>query len=264
MKRMLGMVALMMVLILTVGCLSAGSAKAATTYTLGNQLSYDTGMTTISWTRSGDSEQVKVYVRAIDNGSSDQTLWLVGTTANTFVTTDVCLPGYRYRVLLCDLDDYVLEEKDYDMPAPVTFSDGNLKNTSVKVQLETRSAPYGTRTYNTEKKLSAAKIERDMNDYTTWYGVKFLMQMPRLAKPRTFFVTLAFESPEGYIYVETAQDITFDRVNGGYQTIWWELIGTGFFRDMLGKTGHIPAGRYKTILYWDGMLVNESTFAVGD
>ena len=265
MKRMMKRIALALVLALAVSALlPQGAALAAATYELDSYVTYDTGRTTISWSRSGDAEEVTVYIQVINNGTSEQSLWRIGTTTGTKVTTTEMLPGRSYRVSLTDSDNYVLAEKDYDMPAPVTFQDGNLKSTSVKVKIEKRSAPYNTRNYSMEKSLSASKIQSNMEAKTTWYGVKFLMQMPRLAKPRTFFVTLAFESPDGYLYVETAQEITFDKVNGGYQTIWWDLIGTYFFRDMLAKTGTVPAGKYTTILFWDGMLVNQSTFDVGN
>ena len=105
MKRMTGIMALVMALVLLVGCWPVSHAKAAATYTLGDRLTYDTGKTTITWTRSGDSELVNIYLRAIGNGSSEQSLWRVGTTSATSVTTDMCLPGYHYRVSICDLDD---------------------------------------------------------------------------------------------------------------------------------------------------------------
>ena len=88
------------------------------------------------------------------------------------------------------------------------------------------------------------------------------MRMPTLAKPRTFFVTVAFESPDGFIWVDKAEEITFDQVTGGYQTIWWNIAGPNFFEKLYETTGNIPEGKYTTYLYWDGMWVNTSTFNV--
>ena len=58
------------------------------------------------------------------------------------------------------------------------------------------------------------------------------------------------------------EDVTFDRVNNGYQTIWWNLAGVDFFYNLYNITGDIPSGTYRTHLYWDGMWVNDSTFKV--
>ena len=177
--------------------LPQGAARASAEYTLDDSPSFDSGVTTISWTRTGEEEDVKVYIRAIDNGTSEQSLWLIGTTSSTSAVTNKMLPGKRYHVTIADTENYILAETDYELPAPAAFTDGSLKNTSVKVKIEKRSAPYNTRDYETEKTLSAAKMKSDMEAQTAWYGIKYLMQMPRLAKPRSFFVTLAFDSGGG-------------------------------------------------------------------
>ena len=236
--------------------------KLETAYKLANSLTYNKGITTVSWTYEGTEKAKYVVGQVIDNGSAEQSIWIADDVSSTRATTGECIPGKRYHIEILDSMYSVLAEKDYDMPAPVKFEDGKLKDVSVKVKMELRSAPYGTWDYKKVNKFSAAKIQEDLKAETTWYGVKYQMQMPQLAKPRTFFVTLAFESPDGFLYVENCDDVTFDRVDGGYQTIWWNLIGGNFFRALYRMNEKIPSGKYKAILFWDGMLVNESSFTV--
>ena len=56
--------------------------------------------------------------------------------------------------------------------------------------------------------------------------------------------------------------MTYDRVNGGTQTLWFYLTGERFFKYLYRNTGTIPAGDYRVDLFWDGMWVNTSTFKV--
>ncbi len=266
MKRSLGMMrglALVLALALCAGCV--GTAAAEDGLTLSEYVTYRSGYTTFNWTVNGnDPGKVRVYVQIIHNGTSEQSMWLVGETSGTSLTTDRCVPGKEYHVSLCDGEDYILCERDYLIPEAATFSDGSLKHNSVKVSIEKRSAPFNTypEKYTVLKSFSASEMEAKLNSGTTWYGMKYQMKMPQLRKPRTFFVTVVFESPDGYLHTDVATDITFDRVSNGYQTVWWNLRGAEFFYYLLNKTGRIPTGTYRINLFWDGMWVNETTFDV--
>ena len=65
-----------------------------------------------------------------------------------------------------------------------------------------------------------------------------------------------------FFLTEVSQDETYDRVNNGYQTMWYYMIGSNFFSQLYSTTGTIPQGEYKVHLFWDGMWVNTSTFRV--
>lgn len=228
---------------------------------LRDSLSYSTGVTTISWDVSGsDPGSFKVYVEVVNNGAAKQMRINAGTTSAHTITTMECIPDKEYEVILADGNDNILDRRTYRMPAATTFMDGKLKNTSVKISLETRRMELG----KDPKKVKALKAQEiiDGLSNSVYYGVKYQMRMPTLAKTRDFFVTLAFEAPNGFLYVDKAGPVTFDRVSGGYQTVWWKLAGAEFFLRLYLTNLEIPAGQYTTYLYWDGMWVNTSHFKV--
>ena len=242
------------------GCLLAGAAMADGV-TLADSLYYEAGWTTITW--SGSSGTCRVYQETINNGEVEQDLWNLGTSSNGTIQSKLCVPGKAYRISVCDENDNILAEKDYWLPQAPTFQDGKLKNTSVKITTEMRS--YQNANIQNHKKvnrLSARDIIAGEEASTYYYGMKYQMRMPTLAKPRTFFVTLVYEAPNGFVYVDKAQDITFDKVNGGYQTIWWDIAGVNFFDSLYHTTGTVPVGTYQATLYWDGMWVNTLEFQV--
>ena len=260
-KRMLILSLFVLLAVLALGCVCT-SAHAATTASLNNYVRYDLGVTTISWSVSGgEASPYKIVLQVINNGPSAQTRWNLGTTnSHSFQTTE-CIPGKSYRISLYGSDGSKLDEKDYTMDYPVTFEDGRLKASSVKISIENRKMKPGS----DPKKISAlraSEIMAGLDDKSAYYGVKYQMKMPQLAKGRSFFVTLAFESPDGYLYVERATEITFDRVSNGYQTLWWKLAGNNFFDALYDQTGTIPRGTYTIYLYWDGMWVNTINFKV--
>lgn len=248
------------VLLLWVSAAVADSAK----YTLSDTIRYEKGMSTISWTVEGSAEKVKV-VACLDTGNESvkQKAFLVGETSGRSIKTEYLAPGQSYTIFLLDADFNMLAVKVCKVPDVPVFADGLLKDTSVKVTLEKREYPLDTQKPKKVSQLSAKAIAEDLTNGKKYYGVKYHMQMPKLAKPRTFFVTLVFEAPNGFMTVERAKDLTFDRVDGGYQTLWWEIAGPEFFYDLYNANESIPTGTYKIHLYWDGMKVNTSTFDVG-
>lgn len=265
MKRRLKLYLFLGAVVLILGLLGLCAAAEASA-TLKNYLDYDGGTATISWDVSGgDSSSYIVLLEVINNGYAKQTRWNLGETKNHSLRTTECIPGKSYRVTLLDNVYSILDTKEYTLSDAAVFQDGKLKNTSVKVSIEPRKMKAGGNASKDAKKvkaLKAAEIKAAIENESEYYGIKFQMKMPQLAKPRSFFVTLAFESPDGYLYVEQATDVSFERVNNGYQTLWWNLAGVNFFRYLHKETGDIPTGTYTTYLYWDGMWVNTSTFKV--
>ena len=243
-------------------CVSAAFAEEVE-YTF-NKLQYDKGVTTISWTKSKENDGAKYLLLMIDSGNDVKQKVIAIEPENNAIHTDQMIPGQKYFVYLVDENFNILSSNDCSLPDVPTFEDGLLKDTSVKVKLETREYPVSTGKAKKVNALSAKKIIEGLKDQSLYYGVKYHMQMPKLAKPRTFFVTVVFESPDGFMTVERATDITFDRVSGGYQEIWWEIAGPEFFYDLYRANEKVPTGTYKIHLYWDGMKVNTSEFKVGE
>ncbi len=252
---------IMILLIALLGCLMIGTA-GADEITLADNLSYYGGWTTINWTSTDGGSHI-IYLEAINNGEAPQDVWNLGTTSANSIQTQRCVPGKAYRVTVCDEQSYILAEKDYWLPQAPTFEDGKLKNTSVKISTEFRSYPASNlENWKKIKSLSSADIISGADSASMYYGMKYQMRMPTLVKPRTFFVTLVYEAPNGFLYVDKAQDITFDKVSGGCRTIWWNIAGVDFFDSLYHTTGVVPIGTYTATLYWDGMWVNTLEFSV--
>ncbi len=254
MKRLISVVFMIM--------FTCSIASAALAGAILRQPVYESGRTTIRWDVTGnDPGTFQVMVQPVDNGPAKQTVRDVGTTRSKSITTTECIPGKSYEITLKDGAGEVLDRQVFRMDEPITFEDGKLKNTSVKISMEFRQTNDGSK-YSKIKSLKSQDIFDGFLAQGPYYGIKYTMKMPQLAKQRSFFVTLVFEAPNGYLFVEQATDVTFDRVNKGYQTLWWNLAGYKFFMDLLMNTFEIPVGEYKIHLYWDGMWMNTSTFRV--
>ncbi len=260
----MGQKAWIVVLVLTALLWSmTGTALAETRVTLKDYLPYENGKTRIEWDVTGDeASSYKVLLQLINNGTASQTRWNVGKTDKHYIQTSECLPGKAYEITVTDANNNVLDRASFQMDEPETFVDGKLKNTSIKITTKPRKVATGTRDYKDVKALKKSEIIEGVTSKKTYYGIRYQMKMPQLVKERSFFVTLAFESPDGYVYVEQATDVEFSRVSNGYQTLWWEITGMNFFANLYSSTGDIPTGTYTVYLYWDGMWVNTTTFKV--
>lgn len=244
----------------------ASAASAAGTVTLSDRVTYSTGITRISWDVSGaEADTYKVYAEVTGKGNSKQMTMYLGETTNHTLQTNQCIPGLTYKFTITDGSYTTLDEKEITLPSPDIFSDGKLRDTSIKVSIEPRMLKAGDMISKDTKKvnnLKAADIMAGIDDGTASYGVKYTMRMPQLKEARSFFVTVAFESPEGFVYTWYADDMEFERVNRGYQTIWFYMAGSDFFRELYKTTGEIPIGKYSIYLFWDGMWVNKIDFNV--
>lgn len=232
---------------------------------LADSVTCEGGYTTVSWTKEGTTAQTYTVVIQPVNGSAAQQMVKAAETDGYSARIAEILPGKTYNVLLMNEARLTLSSRTYTVPGAPVFEDGKLKNNSVKIRLEPRKMRGGGENKKDTKKiktLKAAEIIAGARDESMDYGVRYTMKMPKLAKPRTFFVTVAFESPDGFLFTEVAADVTFDQVKGGKETIWFYMIGERFFKYLYKNTGNVPAGEYKTYLFWDGKWANTSTFKV--
>ena len=264
MKKRISVFLLSVLLALACLCVPI-AASAATNLVLGENISYEGGYTTISWDVAGD--ELSTYVVYIEpvNGTAKQMTLKVGETGGHSVRAVEMIPGKTYKVIVADENRKILDSKIYVMPEPVTFEDGKLKNTSVKISVEPRKMRTGGDKKKDTKKLKALKADEIVagtQDGSTDYGIRYTMKMPKLAKARTFFVTLAFESPDGFMMTEIAQEVTYDRVKDGTEKIWFYLTGERFFKYLHRNMETVAAGDYRVDLFWDGMWVNTATFRV--
>ena len=237
--------------------------QPAHTAQLSDTIVYREGVSTISWTVQGSRISCDVIMEAV-NGNSKQHRWNLGSGTSS-VKTSMLMPGKTYQITLVETDSSeILDEKTYTMPRASTFEDGRLKNTSVKVTIELRKLDAGKPRSEAKKvsSLSADKIINSIRNGGESYGFKYQMRMPTLAKPRSFYVTIYIESPDGFLEAEIWSDMEFKRVSGGYQTIWYYMLGDDYFENLYKITGDIPSGNYTVTMFWDGMYVNQSTFKV--
>ena len=253
------------VLLFLVLLCAASAALADTTVTLSDRVDYDAGWTTISWDVAGDElDEYDVYIKAINNGSATQTTFYCGDTKNHSLKADNMIPGKSYTVYVTDSEGRIYDSRDYEMAEPTVFVDGKLKNTSIKISVEPRRLKKGDPAKKAGKlsQFKASEIEKGIDEDAYYYGLKYSMKMPQLGHERVFFLTLAFESPDGYLMVVSAENMTYEYVARGYQTIWYYILGTNYFPNMLKTTGGIETGKYKAIMFLDGMWVNDTNFVV--
>jgi hypothetical protein len=258
MKKLLILTALLLALLLPL------TALAGTSVTLDPTVSTADGRTTIRWT-PGDFPEggYKVYVSAVNPGGSAELVQLAGTTSGKSLVTGLMAPNRTYKVYVTSTGNKILGSCTYTMEDVPVFEDGKLRNSSVKVSSELRRLDNNTGRYTILNSFRASTMETALaQDSNMYFCMKYVMRMPQLAKPRSFFVQLVFESPDGYTYTDKATDITFDRVSNGYQTVWWEYAGADFFTNLYRQTGHITAGKYTLTLYWDGCYVNTTTLNI--
>ena len=242
------------------------AASAAGDAVLSDSVVYDCGMTRISWSVSGSgADTYNVYAQITGSGNVRQALVNLGSTSGTSLETSSLAPGKEYEITLADGNFRILDTRTYRLAEAPVFQDGKLKNTSVKISTEARKMKAGGNPKKDIKKIGSFKakdIEAAAENDSEYYGLKFTMRMPQLVKHRAFFVTVAFESPDGFYLVDWAKSVEFERVNRGYETIWLPLAGYNFFRNLYRITGSVPKGRYQIHLFWDGMWVNTVPFSV--
>ncbi len=258
MKKILAVTALLLILLLPL------SVLAGTAVTLDATVSVNSGRSVIRWT-PGDlpAGGYKVYVSAVNPGGSAELVQLAGTTDGSSLTTGLLAPNRTYKVYVTNTDNIILGSAVYITEDVPVFEDGKLKHTSVKISTEPRRLNNATGKFKKLKSFKASEMESTMaSEPDTYFCMKYLMRMPKLIKARAFFVQVVFDAPNGYSYTEKAEDVTFDKVKNGYQTLWWDRAGANFFSQLYSQTGSIPAGEYTITLYWDGCFVNTTTFKV--
>ncbi len=252
--------AVLLSLVLLLAAFLPAAAGADTAVKLADDVRSRDGKVTISWHVTGTGvSSFKVYAK-FSSGDSKQTRYLIGMTSSNSITTGRLMPGKRYEITVTDVLGNQLGSKSYKMPKEGKFKDSKLKSSSVKVTI----TPMKQSGSSKPKKatLKAKTIKKAVKKNGDAYSVKYHIKMPRLTKDRSFFVSIFIQAPNDFMKCALAQDVDFDKVSNGYQTLWLDMLDTDFFPDLYEATKEIPSGKYKITMYWDGMLVNSSTFKV--
>lgn len=251
-----------LLMVLTVALLMSACVVAGATVILDETVTSFDGQSTIRWNSDSVPQGgFTVIIEALNSRGSASLFQMAGQTTQNSLITGILAPNNTYRVYIVDNDFNILDSHDYVMPSVSDFQDGKLTTKSVKVTTEKRQATSDGK-YKRVSSFNATDMNAIASAGTAFSCMKYQMQMPQLAYSRNFYVQLVFEAPNGYVYTEIAKEVTFDRVNDGYQTLWWDYAGADFFDALYRQTGNIPSGQYTIYLYWDGYFVNALTFAV--
>ena len=258
MKRNLLCILLVTVLFV---CVLPMAASADSGARLGSSIYTDKGYVTVTWSgRSSDNYYLFTQCNdSVSGGKQPQELSGIGSFNSCEL--EGLLPGHSYQVYLVDSSFQVVDAKSYNIPYTGAFSDGKLKDTSVKVTIDLKKKTSGG-SVSSISELKSSDIARDLRNQSAYYGFKYTMQMPKLAKTRSFHMILAVKAPNGMISTTDFGDVSFDSVSNGYQTLWANFTGNQIFSEEYDTFGTVPSGTYTVELYWDGMIVNRQTIRV--
>lgn len=211
----------------------------------------------------------KVFYKISDpNAVASQGKFIAGEdesdaiTYKTSFTYDGIAPGHYYTIFVEDANG---EEISQDFkPAKVEdFSDGALSGSSIKVSTEYRRIDPGQEATEAKEigKFSASEMESGIaKGYS--YGLYYRIDMPQLSRDRSYETMIVFTAPNGYVQTAVHKNVTYPRYNNGKGYHFWYCTGDAFFAELNRNNGGIPSGTYTVDLYWDGMLVNTSSFSV--
>ncbi|MGN1021520.1 MAG: hypothetical protein ACI4O7_14245 [Aristaeellaceae bacterium] len=243
----------------------------ARTFDISPSITANDGCYTITWEDSANASPYKLtYLYVDDSSPAKQCLFWGGnneqasTTSSKSFTYRYLIPGKTYKLTVEDCNG-VKTSRTITLPAPTSFVDGKLKSSSIKVTWKYRYLESGA-DYEDAKSLdafTASKMMTNMTNSGYRYGLNYRISLPQLATSREFYTTIAFYAPNGFAKAEVAGETSyssFNNASGSYCT--WYCIGTDFFTLLYDNNDTIPTGTYRVELYWDGMLVNTTSFTV--
>ena len=221
--------------------------------------SYKDGYLTVKWEDSAGASPYTVSYRYLDSSSAQWNFVLDSTYSKNYVLGD-CSPGHTFLITVTDKNN-VKATKQVTTPDPLNFEDGKLAYTAIKVSIEPRARGLDDDA-TAAKKISGFKASELISQMgKKYYGFRYTVSYPQLAKPRTYHTQITIEAPSGYFEILDMGETEYSRFDGKAQ-LWWYHIGTSYFDNMYKLTNEVPTGKYTVQLYWDGMWVNTTTFQV--
>lgn len=227
-----------------------------------NTYSASEGKTTIRWNSNYDgSFEVRAYQVGFENVE-----WCsyIGNTTNKFITTQRLVPGTSYYIVVTDALGRQAR-KYFLVPSAGSFQDGKLKATSITVDISYRRKEIkdAYRDAQSIPALYASEIQAEVDGLMSKaasYGLYYNINYGKLAYGRNYNTLIVFRDSNGFVVPEEVwEDKEYSADYVGHH---WYCTGMGFFYALNQAYGYIPSGEYYVDLYWDGMLVNTSSFQV--
>ncbi|MGN0762819.1 MAG: hypothetical protein ACI4MK_05505 [Aristaeellaceae bacterium] len=250
---------------------TTSGSTSSRTFDINPGITADSGRFTITWEDSANAAPYQLKYQYVDESATATqcNFWAStsekdSTTSSKSYTFLYLIPGKTYKFTVTDCNG-AKTSRVMTLPTPSSFVDGKLKASSIKVSLEYRYMESGM-SYQDAKSLSrlnATEMMTNMTNSGHRYGLYYRINLPQLATSREFFTSIVFYAPNGFAEAETAGDVSyssFNNASGSYR--YWYCAGASFFDHLYEKNGIIPTGTYRVELYWDGMLVNTTTFTV--
>lgn len=233
-------------------------------YALSSKVTVKNGKTTVTWT---DSENLGPYQLAYEcvNGSAKQSSYWAGANEKEYTvsakkfTFNQLVPGYKYIIKLYD-SKLNYTSTVITVPYGGTYKSNGITSNSVKVTI-TPKYRNEKGTMFSAKELDADNMVSYLEKGTRFYGVRYEFTIPKLTSTLNCFVQIVISGPNGFTELEMFSQETFD-TRSDSRKYWLTLAGDRYFQNMYEKNGSIASGTYTIEMYWDGLLVNSSTFNV--
>lgn len=236
----------------------------ARVFEINTNVSVSKGKVTVSWTDTANNGPYQVAYEYVGGTATQTSFWAGGDESGSTVSVkkfvfNALIPGKTYIIRVWDANKTLAKAK-LTIPSQGSYKDGSLQAKNVTVTI-TPKYKNGSGTIFNVSELKASTIVDYLKKGTRFYGIRYEFTVPKATKKLSYYVQLLFRAPNGYAYTENNVQENYD-TTGGAENRFWKCTGDNFFKFMYEKNGSVPTGTYTVEMYWDGMLVNTSTFQV--
>lgn len=233
-------------------------------YQISTSVTMRDGKTTVTWTDSENAGPYQVAYEYVGGTATQSSFWAGGNETESTVKAkkfvfDSLAPGYTYRIKVWDANNRYTSAV-ITVPTNGSFRDSALNSSNINVEITPKYKNEKGTVFNA-KELEASTIEKYLDKGTRFYGIRYEFTVPKGSRKVSYFTQLVFHAPNGYTHTEVNVQEDYDSTSGA-QNRYWQCVGSFFFECLYEKNGSIPTGTYTVELFWDGMLVDKSTFSV--
>jgi len=251
------------VLFLLVVALLPVSALGDQSVTLNPKIKYGGTNVTVSWECGDEIPEggYGVVVGAVRPDGTEGVLRIAGTTAENSLKTPYMVLGYTYIVFVCDLKGTVLGQQIYTLTEPhyETYR-SYLSSENVIATVETlKEDPEDN---FTQVSFKADEICKDLAEGKHSYNTRYSFEVPISKFQMKIDVKIAYESPDGSVYVTYAENVNYPYRKNYSKTITCHRSSYDFFDALYKQKGTIPSGEYKIKLFFGEYLITTSTFTI--